>query len=50
MSVLNGRMTVSEDVFNSIAFPAAGLYTATVFLNGDEVTSFPLVIRGRGYP
>jgi hypothetical protein len=47
MSARGGRMTVSEDVFHSIAFPSAGLYTATVFLNGYAVTSFPLVIRGR---
>jgi hypothetical protein len=47
MSALNGRMAVSEDAFESTAFPAAGLYTATIFLNGYQVTSFPLVIRGR---
>jgi len=46
-SAASGGMTVSEDNFDSIAFPSAGLYTATIFLNGDVVTSFPLVIRGR---
>ena len=42
-----GRMSISDDAFNSVAFPSAGLYTATLFLNGYEVTSYPLVIRGR---
>ena len=47
MTAAAGRMSISEDAFNSIAFPSAGLYTATLFLNGYEVTSYPLVIRSR---
>ncbi len=46
-SASGGGMTVSEDAFDGIAFPSAGRYTATVFLNGDAVTSFPLIIRAR---
>ncbi len=47
MAAAAGRMSVSEDAFDSIAFPSAGLYTATLFLNGYKVTSYPLVIRSR---
>jgi len=47
MTAAVGRMSISDDAFNSVAFPSAGLYTATLFLNGYEVTSYPLVIRGR---
>ena len=47
LSAVEGRMTVSEDSFDSMAFPAAGVYTATILLNDAAVTSFPLVIRGR---
>jgi len=47
LSAAGGRMTVSEDRFDSVAFPSAGVYTATIYLNDEAVTSFPLVIRGR---
>jgi hypothetical protein len=47
MSTVVGSMSISDDAFDSIAFPSPGLYTATLFLNGYQVTSYPLVIRGR---
>ena len=47
LSAAAGRMAVSEDSFESIAFPTAGVYTATIYLDGAAVTSFPLVIQGR---
>lgn len=47
MTAAVGRMSISDDAFTSVAFPSAGLYTATLFLNGYEVTSYPLVIRSR---
>jgi hypothetical protein len=47
MTAAVGHMSISDDAFDSIAFPAAGLYTATLFLDGYEVTSYPLVIRAR---
>ncbi len=39
-----GRMSVSTDVFDSVAFPSVGVYHAVVFLGGDKVFSFPLVV------
>lgn len=39
-----GRMSVSTDAFDSIAFPAVGVYVAAVFLGGEKVFSFPLVV------
>lgn len=39
-----GEMSVANDAFTSIAFPSAGIYTAVVFLEGEKVFSFPLVI------
>jgi len=47
LSAAAGRMAVSEDNFYSVAFPSAGLYTATIYLDDAAVTSFPLVIKGR---
>lgn len=44
LSASFGEMSVANDVFDSIAFPSPGIYTAVVFLEGEEVFSFPLVI------
>ena len=40
-----GRMSVSTDAFDSIAFPSVGVYDAVVFLDGEKVFAFPLVVR-----
>ena len=37
-------MSVSTDVFQSIAFPSVGVYDAVLFLEGEKVFAFPLVI------
>jgi hypothetical protein len=39
-----GRMSVSTDAFDSIAFPSVGVYDAVVFLDGEKVFTFPLVV------
>jgi hypothetical protein len=39
-----GEMSVASDAFTSVAFPSPGIYTAVVFLEGEKVFSFPLVI------
>jgi hypothetical protein len=44
LSAYFGEMSVAKDVFTSVAFPSAGIYTAVVFLEGERVFSFPLVI------
>jgi hypothetical protein len=44
LSASSGEMSVANDVFDSVAFPSAGIYTAVVFLEGEKVFSFPLVI------
>lgn len=44
LSAHRGRMCVSTDVFNSIVFPSDGVYSAVVFLGGEKVFSFPLVV------
>ena len=44
LSARRGEMSVSTDSFNSIAFPTVGVYTAVVFLGGEKLFAFPLVI------
>ena len=44
LSAYFGEMSVAKDVFTSVAFPSAGIYTAVVFLEGEKVFSFPLVV------
>jgi hypothetical protein len=44
LSAQRGRMTVSTDVFSGIAFPSFGVYNAVVFLRGERVFAFPLVV------
>jgi hypothetical protein len=44
LSAHRGQMCVSTDVFTAIAFPSVGVYTAVVFLGGEKVFSFPLVV------
>jgi hypothetical protein len=39
-----GEMSVASDDFTSVAFPSPGIYAAVVFLEGEKVFSFPLVI------
>jgi hypothetical protein len=39
-----GQMNVANDEFSSVTFPSPGIYTAVVFLEGEKVFSFPLVI------
>jgi hypothetical protein len=44
LSAHRDRMSVSTDVFRSVAFPSVGVYDAVLFLNGEKVFVFPLVI------
>lgn len=44
LSARHGQMSVSTDAFESIAFPSVGVYDAVVFLGGEKVFSFPLVV------
>jgi hypothetical protein len=46
LSANHGEMSVVNNYFDSIVFPSPGIYTATVFLDGARVLSYPLVIRG----
>jgi hypothetical protein len=46
LSANHGEMSVVNNSFDSIVFPSPGIYTATVFLDGARVLSYPLVIRG----
>lgn len=43
-SASSGEMSVANDAFDSVAFPSPGIYAAVVFLGGEKVFSFPLVI------
>jgi len=43
-SAYYGEMSVAQDTFPSVAFPSPGVYTAVVYLEGEKVFSFPLVI------
>lgn len=43
----HGEMSVITNTFDSIEFPSPGIYTATIYLNGTRVLSYPLVIRAR---
>ena len=42
-----GAMSVATDPFATVLFPAAGVYTAVVFLEGEKVFSFPLVVTSK---
>jgi hypothetical protein len=44
LSASYGEMSVATDAFDSVAFPSPGTYTAVVFLDGEKVISFPLII------
>ncbi len=49
LSAVYGTMSVANDAFHSIAFPAAGIYTATVYFDGNRVFSYPLVVEVGNY-
>ena len=47
LAATRGGMSIATNTFDSVEFPSAGTYTATVYLEGNKVLSYPVVIRQR---